>query len=119
MAMTEMQAILAFDRGELDVDGIISGIRDGSIVLPKPKPPADKDSPSWYDDVANSVTLPPFRVLQVGKNPISYEDAERIRAAVYESYGAELMPLPEAGLDVESPGAAEEPTGEAPPAPEA
>jgi hypothetical protein len=121
--MTEFQAIIAYARGELDVDGIISGIKDGSIELPKPTPPVDKNSPNWYEEVAEAPSLSPFRSLRVAKNKISVEDEERIRAAVYEAYGAELFPLPQAALDVESPGAADEPTAEAeaevPPAPEA
>ncbi|MFZ4434255.1 MAG: pentapeptide repeat-containing protein [Microthrixaceae bacterium] len=96
--MSQSEAEAGYGRGELTVDDIVAGLRDGTIALDPPEPPVDVDSPTWWNDVENRVDpLPAFYAVS-WKEPDRYEE---VRSAVYAARGAEALPLPERAIDVE------------------
>ncbi len=116
-AMTEAQARNAMRRGELDVEGLIAGLRDGSIGLDVPPPAVSYNSPTWWADVDERRSLPPF--ISLVPAVLSFDDYERVRQVIAERRGVSYAPLPDraevsipaempdAGMAVEAPVAVE------------
>lgn len=100
---TVFEAEIAFARGESTVDQILAGIADGTIYIPRPRTPADPNSPYWYEEVEAQSSLAPFYgLVRYNEKPagdpkqyLTSEQYEQIREAIATKMGSVYVPLPD------------------------
>jgi hypothetical protein len=103
---TVFEAEIAFARGESTVDQILTGINDGTIYIPRPRPPANPNSPYWYEEVESQSSLAPFyRLVRYTEKPdgdtrqyLTPEQYEQIREAIAAKTGSVYIPLPDSTM---------------------